>query len=491
MSAMQNRQFLQQYPSLSLVYLPAERRLVQPRSMEIDLNKLSDDASFRALAEARNSGLSSGQLDDREFEQYAIALCIQGTLPSEAGDDDGASRSRWEQFKESVDDLLFPKALAPLTREHSNELRVSLPDGSFHPVSQLSSGERQALIIISRVFRAGEGQSLIAIDEPDAYLHPSLSSRLMLALRPGLQDSSRMIVATHSPAILDSLSPDSILKLSHDSAPVITQSEGDRLRLYRDAGFRASALTQSDLLVITEGAFDSTMLPQLVPELGVASITAVGGRDQVLKTVQSLAPYDLPVIGIVDGDVLADEPGVEIGESCIVWPAADLEGVILSDDTALQEMIDGRLSKSSYGDAHSLREVLDRLLLEFRESAISEAAQRVLRRSLRVAWPSPRGDDPIGRLRHLSGASTSLSAEAIEAAISDAAALWEASSSNLWKMVRGKWLVNRFAVEVSNFNNGESLLQAVAARQPALSGISPLRVLASSRIPAVKQLTAD
>ena len=46
----------------------------------------------------------------------------------------------------------------------------------------LSSGERQALIIISRVLRAGAGHSVVIIDEPDAYLHPNLSQRLIQAL---------------------------------------------------------------------------------------------------------------------------------------------------------------------------------------------------------------------------------------------------------------------------------------------------------------------
>ena len=94
---------------------------------------------------------------------------------------------------------------------------------------------------------------LVLIDEPDAYLHPHLSQRLIDALTEAVGESGQLIVATHSPSILDRLPASSILRLSHGSAPRLVADEDERLELYRAAGFRASALTQSDLLMIVEG----------------------------------------------------------------------------------------------------------------------------------------------------------------------------------------------------------------------------------------------
>ncbi len=184
-------------PSLNLVYLPAERRLAPPNSVGVDLTQLSDDVTVAKLQETRNN---FARLDDSEFESYASALCIQGAL---SGNQPSVKTtpSRWDSFKAAVDELLHPKQLLPLTAEHSSALRIGLADGSTHSVNDLSSGERQALIVISRVFRAGEGRSFVVIDEPDAYLHPALSTRLLKALRPGLGEHGRMLVATHSPAI--------------------------------------------------------------------------------------------------------------------------------------------------------------------------------------------------------------------------------------------------------------------------------------------------
>ena len=73
--------FLAAHPSLNAVYLPAERRLLEPTQQGIDLNQLSEAMAFQKGAESRNAVSNYGRLDDQEFENFAKALCVAASLP--------------------------------------------------------------------------------------------------------------------------------------------------------------------------------------------------------------------------------------------------------------------------------------------------------------------------------------------------------------------------------------------------------------------------
>lgn len=471
-----NQALLRRAPSLNLVYLPAERRLLPPNSSVLDLSQLAAEMGLAKVAEARVASTNFGRLDDQEFESYAKALCVAGSLPSEDASDSEseAAKRTWSEFKSAVDDLLHPKVLLGLTRQNPTDLLVQLPTGERHKVQELSSGERQALVIISRVFRAGEGHSVVAIDEPDAHLHPTLSSRLLAALRLGLGHKGRLLLATHSPSILDALPAEAIFRLSHDSGAAVVESEAERLRLYREAGFRASALTQADRLLVTEGELDAVLLPQLAPGLSSAAIRSAGGREQVLRSLVTLAPYDLPVYGVIDRDVHADKPDRNVADRCHMWSCADIEGVLLSDDSFLTEAVAGRLVRTEYADVEALRELLANLVEEFHEAAVAEMAQRELRRRTNITWPSPRGDEPLKRLRQVATALPELSAEQVEEVIAEAATTWTTNATARWQLVRGKWLLPRFLQQATHFRSGEAFLLAVSARRPAVSEVAGL-----------------
>lgn len=394
--------------------------------------------------------------------------------------------SRWDAFKAAVDELLYPKTLLPLTLENSSHLRIGLPDGGSHPVPELSSGERQALIIVSRVFRAGEQQSFIVIDEPDAYLHPSLSTRLLKALRPGLGEHGKLLVATHSPAILDAISPSGIVRLSHTEPPQLVEDEADRIDMYRDAGFRASTLTQSDVLVVVEGDFDAAVVPQLLPSVAANSMQSAGGRIQVVTSVQALSKYNLPIVGVVDADVRAPEIPAQIRDRIHVWPAADIEGVLLQDAEFVTKAIEGKLMKPTCSSLEDTREVLEELLAYQRDVAVCEYAQRLLREKTAVRWSSPRGDKPLDRLRGvLNNGYVALNAELVENAISEAERAWMQHQPSPWRMVRGKYIIGEFVSKHTVMSNKDDFVTAVLARQPRVRAVSELGALIESLMPKI------
>lgn len=476
--------FAPAHPSINVLFLPAERRLFAPNSQGIDLNQLSDALAAQSIVQPRGAVQNFGRLDDQEFENFAKALCVAASLPSEGtGEISESAASRWADFKHTVNSLIAPKVLLDLTQEHPERLRIQTPDGSTHPVEALSSGERQALIIISRVLRAGSGHSLVLIDEPDAYLHPSLSQRLVQALEAGVGTVGQLVLATHSPSILDRIPPTSILRLSHDEPPKLVADENDRLDLYRAAGFRASALTQSDLLLIVEGESDSPLLGLLFPKLGRAAIREAGGRSRVLSQVAELLPFELPVLGVVDRDVLAPAVPITVSDQVTVWPQADFEGVFLSDPLARQVMIERGLIKQEFATLEGLGTLLDGLLQEQKDNVVAELAQRMLRTTT-LRWPSPKGQTPIDRLRDAVDAMEAPSSDDLESALVDAHDIWDRHvAADLWHLVRGKAVLPSFVDQATHMRSGRALLEAIAREQLPLAGLAEFRSRLDAALP--------
>ncbi len=471
-----NAAFLQRHASLNPVYLPAERRLLAPvrGATGIDLAQLAEEVAFQQSQKSRQSIQNYGRLDDQEFEQFAKALCIADTLPDDPADESvkPISRVQWPEFQETVNELLHPKKLLPLTKAHPDELRIQTANGETHKVPDLSSGERQAMVIVSRVLRAGAAESLVIIDEPDAYLHPNLSQRLMQALERGIGQTGQLIIATHSPSILDRVPPSAIFRLDYEQPAKPLLGQTDLIELHRNTGFRASALTQSELLVVSEGDLEDAVLEALFPKLSRASLQSGPGRAGVLQRVKHLLDYNVPVLGIIDRDVQPPVIGSPLDEHIFILPTADLEGAFLSDDAALQIMIDSGFAKENYRDLDKLKAERDQLFHSLRDNTIAEIAQIELRKEFGIKWPVSRGENPIDRLRDVAGAPPNPTPADIEAAINGATEKWEASKAKPWEMVRGKYILGAFTSMCTDWKSGSSLLAAVAKSRPKLNALN-------------------
>ncbi|MFF0454730.1 AAA family ATPase [Nocardia africana] len=468
-----NPTFLQSVPSLNPIYLPAERRLLPTGASQIDLRQLADDVSIAQMQNSRAAVQNYGRLDDQEFEQFAKALCIASNLPKDADEVSQVplSRIQWPEFQETVNELIHPKKLLPLTQGFPDKLRIMLPDGDTHEVPDLSSGERQALVIMSRVLRAGVGHSVVIIDEPDAYLHPNLSQRLVEALRHGTGDGGQLILATHSPAILDRVPPNSIFRLDYKNPARALAGEAELIDMYKTTGFKSSALTQSELLIVTEGELDDLVLKALFPKLARATIQRGNGRTNVITRIKHLLDWDMPALGIVDRDIAPPELVPEIAHRILVLPTADMEGAFLSDDSVMHLLIEHGFVKSEFSDYERLKAYRDDLFATKKENVIAEIAQFELRGSSGIRWPNSKGDKPLDRLREMASQTFNLSGVQIEEAIGVAADTWELNKNEPWSIVRGKYILGKFTSDCTQWTNGSGLLEAVARLQPKLTAL--------------------
>ena len=102
------------------------------------------------------------------------------------------------QFQDIIDDLL--KDTAKTIDRRSNEIQFHQGDEVLTPY-QLSSGEKQILVIMLTVLvQNGEHYALL-MDEPEISLHIEWQKQLLALIRQ-LNPNAQIILSTHSPALI-------------------------------------------------------------------------------------------------------------------------------------------------------------------------------------------------------------------------------------------------------------------------------------------------
>ena len=82
----------------------------------------------------------------------------------------------------------------------SNSTLVFVQDNSEIALEQLSSGEKQLLLILLKVFLMEKKPGILFMDEPEISLHVSWQQQLIEAIRT-LNNRCQIILTTHSPSI--------------------------------------------------------------------------------------------------------------------------------------------------------------------------------------------------------------------------------------------------------------------------------------------------
>lgn len=172
----------------------------------------------------------------------------------------------------------------------------------------MSSGER-AILRISKDISALEG-ALVLIDEVEAGLHPYTQQQAMLELqRVALRRKLQIVVASHSPVVLDSVPPEARIFLDRDT----DTAEVRVMPVFRDIFQKALyGQTRDRLSVLCEDAVAEAIirgvLDVLNPEMALRHDDVVVGRNtgrdefpghvRTLGTVDKLKDFLL----VLDGD---------------------------------------------------------------------------------------------------------------------------------------------------------------------------------------------
>lgn len=197
----------------------------------------------------------------------------------------------------------------------------------FHSNAQLidlaSDGVKAFTGIITEVM-AGDPRILL-IDEPEAFLHPSLASKLGYEVsRAALSAEKRVLVSTHSSAFvmgcIQSGAPVNIVRLTYRAGTATARvlPSDEILELMRNPLLRSTGVLSGlfyEFVVVTESDADRAFyqevnerLLRFKPEWGIPNCLFINAQNkQTVQTIlRPLRKLGIPAAGIVDVDVLKD-----------------------------------------------------------------------------------------------------------------------------------------------------------------------------------------
>lgn len=139
----------------------------------------------------------------RKFLDYQVNIGNRIIAALQSGESDAALKAQQlsepkKKFQDLIDDLFSDTGKKIIRTE--NEIRFTQIGETLHPY-QLSSGEKQMLVILLTVLIEDNLPYVLFMDEPEVSLHIEWQKRLIdliLDLNPNVQ----IILTTHSPAVI-------------------------------------------------------------------------------------------------------------------------------------------------------------------------------------------------------------------------------------------------------------------------------------------------
>ena len=138
----------------------------------------------------------------RRYLDYQVNIgnrIIELLTSGEGGREKAESVSAPKRKFQDMIDGLFQETNKRIDRR-SNEIRFIQGDEVLCPY-QLSSGEKQMLVILLTVLVQDEQSAVLFMDEPEVSLHIEWQQKLISMIRD-LNPSVQIILTTHSPAVI-------------------------------------------------------------------------------------------------------------------------------------------------------------------------------------------------------------------------------------------------------------------------------------------------
>jgi hypothetical protein len=250
------------------------------------------------------------------------------------------------------------------------------------------------VILASSVAR----ESILLIDEPEAFLHPPQARLLGTALVHDRAEGRQLFIATHSTdllrGILDSESTDiRVLRLTRrGNTNIVRLLNNSRIReLWGDPLLRYSNILDGlfhESVVVCEGDADCRFFAAINDSLhpGINEgprrpdlmFTHCGGKARLPVLIRALREVDVPVKAVADFDILADEqPLCSVVEALgLAWPN------IVNDWKTVKNSIDNKKPELSTDEvSENIRSLLSNITETIFPARTKYDIQAVLRRS--------------------------------------------------------------------------------------------------------------
>jgi predicted ATPase len=258
-------------------------------------------------------------------------------------------------------------------------------DSNIYDISS-SGGGLRTLISIAAILKLTRA-SCILLDEPDTHLHSKLQRDMAEILWEHSESQNiQMMIATHSPDIIDSVPLDSLLfidRLMSEAVPV--DNVGNALvSLGALTNSQAVAATGAKSIINIEGRGDKIVFPECAKKseiefLGVPDARLIASGKKNLKELKHIhnglldfLKVDMKIVAIndLDYDSIAQEmEGIkeerETGVLLLTLGKKEIENYLL-DANAITKAVKGRLEKrgQNYEDYPSIERVIREMIIE-------------------------------------------------------------------------------------------------------------------------------
>ncbi|MBD2513773.1 AAA family ATPase [Nostoc sp. FACHB-973] len=172
-------------------------------------------------------------------------------------------------------------------------------DLSF-PLASCGTGVSQVLVILCILITSQEPRTII-IDEPQSFLHPGAAKKLIETLKQFPQH--QYFIATHSPEIIASANPSTIIKLQYQdcettTSVINTKDIESQNEILAELGVRLSDVFGADNILWVEGQTEEKCFPLVlekvasIPLMGI-KILSVNSTDALLDGKRSDLVFDI------------------------------------------------------------------------------------------------------------------------------------------------------------------------------------------------------
>lgn len=248
-------------------------------------------------------------------------------------------------------------------------LRIQAKEGEEpRDFNELGTGEQQVLAIsfahaYAKAFRKG---ILLAIEEPEAHLHPLAQRWLAMKIYELCKDGLQIIMSTHSPAFIDIIGLDGLVlvRKNNEQGTWTKQLTRKKLTEYCLANnsnpektkednileFYAANTTEAILegffakgIILVEGPTEALAIPEYlkalaydVYEKGIAVIS-VDGKGNLARFWRLFTAYELPVYVIFDNDAGDDSGGSKRVELLKILEVTNATEILKATDLGIEE----------------------------------------------------------------------------------------------------------------------------------------------------------
>ena len=200
-------------PSLEKINIDTEKDALTEVFSLLEIASKNYTSSINNYFTASQKAISNLKNNSLKIEDFEYLFGIQRIHQIvQKGNEFLAKRKEIYRYKEiflSVINDLLERKIIFINKD--NELKVKTQSGKILPLSKLSSGEKQLLIILGETLLQKSNTHIFIADEPELSLHVDWQEKLVDSLK-SLNPNCQIIFATHSPDIVSHYS-ESVIKI--------------------------------------------------------------------------------------------------------------------------------------------------------------------------------------------------------------------------------------------------------------------------------------